>query len=204
MTSTAHQMVRLGDGRDLRIRRPDIDSDQSRMIEFFSKLPRSLRNYLRYNVTKPELLRRRLSMVDERDHFRLIAEIDGKVVGDGSMDREPFGWTHHIAHVRTVVDPEFKSLGIDTLLLRRLVEFGKECGVDRFFSEVIKEHTEMIRTLENEGFVMELTLKDYAKDIKGRLRDVVVMSNDQTTVWKRLEEHIEELDIRMHSLYRGA
>lgn len=197
------QEIRLSDGRELRVRRPEREVDRDKMIEFFSRLPRNLRNYLRYNVTNPELLDKRLKMVDQRDHFRLIAEIDGVIVGDGSMDREPFGWTHHIAHVRTVVSPEVKHLGVATILLRRLVEFGKECGVDRFFSEVIKEHTEMIQTFENEGFVLESTLKDYAKDLKGRLHDVVVLSNDQTTVWKRLEEHIEELDIRMPNIYRG-
>jgi len=30
------------------------------------------------------------------------------------------------------------------------------------------------------------------------------MSNDQTTVWRRLEERIEELDIRMQRIYGGA
>lgn len=196
--------VRLTDDRILCIRRPDIDRDQEKMIEFFAQLPRAFRNYLRYNVTNPKLLRQRLEMVDERDHWRLIAEIDGKIVGDGSMDREPFGWTHHIAHVRTVIGQNVTHLGIGTIMLRRLVEIGRSAGVDRFYSEVIKEHGEMIKALEDEGFVYESTRMQYAKDLKGRLHDVVVMSNDQSTMWNRLQEHIEKLDINMQNIHRGA
>ena len=104
----------LKDGRKLIVRQPEIETDQERMMGFFAELPRDRRNYLRYNVTNPELLKRRLSIVDEQDHWRLIAEVDGKIVGDGSMDREPLGWSHHIADVRIVVAPYEIGTGIGT------------------------------------------------------------------------------------------
>ena len=202
--NTARQTIHLPDNRELIIRQPETEMDGEKMIAFFAQLPRELRNYLRYNVMNPELFRERLKMVDGRNHWRLIAEIDGVVIGDGTMDREPFGWTHHVAHVRTVVCPQSLHLGIGTILLRCLVEIGRSSGIDRFYSEVIKEHKEMIRNLREEGFVDEAVLRDYAKDLKGRLHDVVVMSNDQSAVWNRLEEHIDALDIKMTSIHRGA
>ena len=199
---TETQLIRLADGRELELRKPQPDRDLEAMIAFFSSLPRQLRNYLRYNVTNVELCRKRLESVDEKIHWRLIAELEGVIVGEGSMDREPFAWTHHIAHVRTVVKPEAKSLGIATLLLRRLVELGSGSGVERFYSEVIKEHTEMIQILEKEGFAHETTRKSYARDLKGKLHDVVVMANDQSAVWRKLEEHVEALDVGIPKIYR--
>ncbi len=198
------EIIRLADDRELTVRKPTVSEDKERLIAFFSGLPRGLRNYLRYNVTNPDLCQRRLELVDGKDHWRLIAELDGDIMGEGSMDREPFGWTHHIAHLRIVVEPTAVRLGIGTILLRRLVELGRSAGIERFYSEVIKEHTEMISALEQEGFVYEATRKDYAKDLKGKLHDVVIMSNDQSAVWSKLEEHIEEMDIRMPAIHRGA
>jgi len=196
--------IKLADGREVIIRKPDPDQDWERLLKFFTKLPRRLRSYLRYNVTDAELCRKRLELVDEHDHWRLIAELEGEIVAEGAMDREPFGWTHHLAHVRTVVDPEVANLGINTILLRRFVQLGRTEGIERFYSEVLREHMDMIRALEKEGFVYETTRRDYAKDIKGRLHDVVILSNDQSAVWRKLRENVEELDIQMSSINRGA
>jgi len=202
--STKEQVVNLAGGQELTVRQPIPERDLDRLTEFFKRLPNQLRSYLRYNVTDPELCRKRLELVDEKDHWRLVAELHGNIVGEGALDREPFGWTHHLAHVRIVVEPNVRQLGIGTVLLRRLVELGKVASVERFYCEVIKEHTEMIDTLEKEGFVYEITRKDYAKDIRGQLHDVIVLSNDQSKVWRKLEEHINELDIKMPRIFYGA
>jgi RimJ/RimL family protein N-acetyltransferase len=196
--------IKLAGGREVIVRKPDADRDWERLVDFFGRLPRRLRSYLRYNVMDPELCRKRLKLVDEQDHWRLIAELDDRIVAEGSMDREPFGWTHHLAHVRTVIDPEAANLGIGTVLLRRFVQISRTEGIERFYSEVLREHADMIASLEKEGFVYETTRRDYAKDIKGRLHDVVILSNDQSAVWRKLRENVEEMDIQMSSVFRGA
>ena len=98
--------------------------DLERLATFMSSLPLKSRNYLRYDVTNIEILRRRLDEVDGKDHFRLIAVFEDRIVGDITMDREPFGWTRHAAQIRGVVDSKFSDGELGTVLFQALVQLG--------------------------------------------------------------------------------
>lgn len=191
----------LADGREVVVREPDPDADVDRLVEFLSGLPADTRQYLRYNVTERETARRRLGQVDSRDHWRLLAEIDGTIVGDATMDRELFNWTRHVAEMRCVVEPEFGRLGVDQLLLGALIRLGRKAGLERVITEVLAVQKDRIEILEGEGFVYEFTRKKYAKDTRGKLHDVVVLSNDLESLWKNLAEQFEEMDIRLSRFY---
>lgn len=196
--------VRLADSRELVIRQPKTEKDLDRLVAFFSKLPPQVRNYLRYNVESAAFCRHRLDSVDGRDHWRLIAELDGEIVGDATMDREPFGWTRHMAELRAVVDPECENLGIESILYSQLAELGSAAKVERLFVEVLEDHRGLVRILEEEGFIKEGILKHRAKDQKGKLHDVVLLSNDLETVWRSLEDRLSDLDLKLHNAYRAV
>lgn len=189
--------------QDLVIRVPDASKDLNRLAEFFASLPRSLQNTLRYNVLDKQLLRQRLEQIDGTDHWRLIAEIGGKIVGDATMDREPFGWTRHVAEVRAVVDPQYSLLEIEAALFKELAAMGDKAGIERLFTEVMKGQNKLIAALEKIGFVYEATRRKYAKDLYGRLHDVILMSNDLNKVWRSLARHIEELDTQPSRTMEG-
>ncbi len=194
--------VRLADGRELAVRQPEIGTDLEKLVVFFSKLPPQVKNYLRYNVDDKTFCHHRLDSVDGRDHWRLIAELDGEIVGDATMDREPFGWTRHMAELRAVVDPKRENLGIESILFNQLAELGAASKVERLFVEVLEEHRGLVSILEKEGFAKEGILKHRAKDQRGRLHDVVIMSNDLETVWKSLEDRLSDMDLKLHNAYR--
>jgi ribosomal protein S18 acetylase RimI-like enzyme len=200
MTSQG-DVFRLGDNRKVIVRVPDHESDLEQLVDFFAKLPAEVRNYLRYDVTDIDPCRRRLKQVDGVDHWRVIAELDGRIVGDVTMDREPYGWSRHVAELRGVVHPEYRYLGIEPILLNQLVKMGSQAGIERLFTVVRADQRDMIDILEKEGFVYEFLRRKYAKDLRGKLRDVVVMSNDIDSVWKQLAEQLEEMDIRISRFY---
>jgi GNAT superfamily N-acetyltransferase len=188
---------------DIVIRVPTVSKDLNSLAEFFASLPRSLQNTMRYNVLDRELLRQRLGQIDGTDHWRLIAEMGGKIVGDATMDREPFGWTRHVAEVRAVVDPQYSLLDIEAALFKELAAMGDRAGIERLFTEVMKGQNKLIRSLEQIGFVYEATRRKYAKDLEGRLHDVILMSNDLNKVWRSLARHIEELDTQPSRTMEG-
>jgi ribosomal protein S18 acetylase RimI-like enzyme len=200
MTSQSN-VFRLGDNRKVIVRVPDPDVDLEPLVEFLAGLPPEARNYLRYDVNDLDTCRRRLKQVDDVDHWRVIAELDGLIVGDVTMDREPYGWSRHVAELRGVVHPKYRYLGIEPILLNQLVKSGAKAGIERLFTVVRADQREMIEIFEKEGFAYEFTRRKYAKDLRGKLKDVVVMSNDLDKVWKQLADQLEEMDIRISRFY---
>ncbi len=189
---------RLNDasGTEIVVRQPVIQDDLNRLVEFFGNLPAEERNYLRYHVTDRELVRQRLQQVDGTNHWRLIMECGGEIIADGTLDREPFQWTRHVAEVRAVFSERAKQLQVGPHLFNELVELGSAAGIELLFTEVMEEQKELIAMLQEAGFAYELIRKRYAKDMHGDLHDVIIMSNDLGSVWKHLTELIEEMELR--------
>lgn len=195
--------VALNDGRVMKLFEPKADRDLDRLVGFLSGLPADERNNMRYNVTDRVYGRKRLEMVDRIDHWRLLAEVDGRVVGDATMDRSLYGWTRHVADIRCAVDRGVEACGGRAILLRALVEIGATAGIERLCSEALDSQPDLMKSLEGLGFTREVVRRRYAKDLKGEYHDVVVMSNDREPVWRRLSETLEEMDIRVHRMYGG-
>lgn len=189
----------LNDGRELVIRQPKGEEDLKKLVRFLSGLPADLRNTLRYNVADQETCRFRLGQLDDKNHWRLIAELNGVIVGDATMDREPFAWTRHVAQLRCVVEPGFQQFGVGQVLFDELVGLGPDAGIERLYTEVMAEQTDLIVMLEKSGFSFEARRNKYAKDPSGKLHDLIIMSNDLDSVWKRLDEQLVEMDIRIYS-----
>lgn len=173
------------------IRIPDPEADLWSLVGFLSSLPEEQRIYLRYDVTRPEGCLARLKQVDGRHHFRLIAEVDGRIVADGTLDREVFFWSRHMAELRCVFSQEAIDLGVGPLLIHDLVGLGHQVhDIEILFTEVMPEQRELIQMMTDAGFVYEATRKRAAKDIHGRTHDLQIYSNDLERVWERLEEQI--------------
>jgi hypothetical protein len=194
-----HKVVtcRLTDGREVLIRRPLVEQDLEKLLAFYAQLPAAVKNHLRYDVGQNrDVGLKRLAQLDSQNHWRLIAELeDGSFVADGTMDRDMFGWTRYIADIRIVVETKYENLGLREALCEELVMLAQKAGVERIETEVLAEHASFITFLEQQGFSREVVRKAYAKGVDGKLHDVIIMSNKLEDVWKRLEDHIQELDI---------
>lgn len=186
----------LPGGQTLSVRQPDARADLHDLVGFFNRLPEESRMHLRYNVTDPEACRRRLEQLDGENHWRLVAEMDGEIVGDATMDRRPDAWARHVAELRGVVHPERQRLGIGPILFGELVEIVSAAGIERLVCEVLGRDLQRIETMEAIGFVREAVLKNYARDLHGRLQDLILMTINLEDAWKSLLEQLEELDVR--------
>ena len=85
-------VLTLHDGREVQIRQPGLE-DLEKLMAFLTRLPDDIKQYLRYNVHNHEILSRRLKEVDSDNHWRLVAELDGRIIADGTLDRDAYGWT---------------------------------------------------------------------------------------------------------------
>lgn len=186
----------LANEKELIVRQPNVQDDLERFHGFIKSLPSEKRNYLRYDVTDIDLCRERMSASNGTENWRLFAEMDGEIVASGTLDREPHGWTRHVAELRCLVSPAANHMGIGIVLIQELVGLGSKAGIQRLFAEALKEQKGVQDKLLAAGFEYEATRRKYAKDASGRLHDVVIMSNDLDAVWKALGETIHELDLR--------
>ena len=170
--------------------------DLERLASFLSSIPKANRTYLRYDVTDIEILRARLDQLDGKDHFRLIAETKDRIVGDITMDREPYGWTRHAAQIRGVIDPSFSGDDLGAVLFQALVQLGDEVGIELLYTQVMPQQKDLVEILGQAGFEKSATLRHFAKDLRGRPQDLHVYTNDLRAVWERLGHLLEEMDLR--------
>lgn len=201
--STERTIRTLADGRPITIRQVSEPEDADRLYAFFVELPASLRNYLRYDVADRELFDCRMRQLDGTSHWRLIAEVDGRIVGEATMDREPFGWTRHVAELRAVVAPSLANQDLRALLLHELVRIARRAGIGRVFTEVLAVQSDLVAALAAMGFEREAFRRNYARDLKDQLHDVVLLSNDLEAVWEQLQEMVDETDIRIERTLSG-
>ena len=81
------EKVKLKDGTEVNIRPLERgDADRSRV--FFLNLPEEDRAYLRVDVTDKDFVRRRYDAMASGKIVRLIAEVDGEIIADGSLTRD--------------------------------------------------------------------------------------------------------------------
>lgn len=187
----------LHSGRQILVRPVEPEKDLDKIVAFLSDLAESERNFLRYRATDREISRQRLAQLDDENHFRLVAEIDGELVGDATLDREIFAWTQHVGKMRGVVASKYQDQGIGTILFRELVQVAEDAHMERLVCEVVAEQKGIIKILERIGFVHEATLAKFVKDQHGTKHDMLIMTNDLIAIWEQIAHELEVMDIKM-------
>ncbi|MEE9124920.1 MAG: GNAT family N-acetyltransferase [candidate division NC10 bacterium] len=168
---------KLHDGTEV-VLRLMVEEDQRALFEFFQRVPKEDRLFLRDDVSDPKTIQAWANELDYDRVLPLLALIDGKVVGDATLHRRQGGWTAHVGRVRLVVDPQYRQRGLGTLLIRELVEIGKGLELDRLVVELTGTQQAALSAFRHLGFARVAVLNQHIKDQAGRPQDLVIMIND--------------------------
>ena len=155
-----------------------VKKDQQALYEFFQRVPKEDRLFLREDVSKPATIQ---SWVDELDYERvlpLVALMDGKVVGDATLHRRAIGWTRHLGKVRLVIDPQYRQKGLGSLLIKELKEIAKGLKLERLVVELMGSQQAALAAFRHLGFERAAVLYHHVKDRAGRPQDLVIMVHD--------------------------
>jgi ribosomal protein S18 acetylase RimI-like enzyme len=153
--------------------RPIEPGDEPALTRFFARIPEADRTFLKEDVDDPEVV----AAWARPGPARVIAIEDGEVVG--SVAVVPLhGWSSHVGEVRLVVDPDERGRGIGGALARQAVLAAVELGLAKLVVEVISDQTALIGMFRGLGFEPEALLADHVRDRAGRIRDLMVLSND--------------------------
>jgi RimJ/RimL family protein N-acetyltransferase len=186
--------MRIRDGSTITVR-PLSTEDGPALLAFYRGMPEEDRQYLREDVTNPEVIKRRIADLDHTKISSLIAEKDGRIIGLARLHFNEYGWRKRMADIRCAVAREYQKKGIGTMLMRQLLSHAEEKGVERISAEMLDSQVAIQKVFRRLGFSKVGELKDYATDIVGKRHNLVVMVNDVSQLWETMEQLLVDYDV---------
>ncbi len=177
------KQMKLKDGTRV-IVRPMIAEDEQALVDFFKSIPSEDISYLRDNVKNPDVIHKWVEALNYDMTLPLIAEINGKIIGDCTLHQNRGGWMSHIGVVRCVIHPQHRGKGLATLLVDEMVQVALDSGIQKLQGEFMAEQKQPMTVFEKMGFVRIATLPQHVVDINGVAHDLHIYVYDL-----RAEEH---------------
>jgi RimJ/RimL family protein N-acetyltransferase len=168
--------------------RPLQASDEAALLAFFCRLSPEDRQFLRDDVTRPELIHAWCQEIDYDRVLPILAECGGRIVGDATLHRRPAGWMRHLGEIRVVTDPFYRRRGLASILAREVFYVALQAGLDKMVAEVGADQLAAIKVFEKLGFRQEGRLIGQIMDLQGRRHDLVVLTTDIPVLMQKLEE----------------
>ena len=163
------------DGAQMTIR-PMLPEDQDALLDFFRSIPPEDRFYLKDDVTDPHVLARWAQGLDYSRALPLLAFLDGKIVGDGTLHHRRAGARQHIGEVRVVVHPAYRDRGVGRGLLHKLIDIAGDKGLKQLMFEVVADTEPAARhTAQVLGFIPVAVLPAHVCDSRGNPHDLIIM-----------------------------
>jgi len=179
--------IMIKDGTRVTLRLMEKD-DVTKLLDFFRALPEEDRRFLKEDVTQEEVVRRWADELNYDRIFPIVAEVEGKIVGDATLHRPLYGWSKHVGEIRMVVAKEYQRKGLGTALARELYRYALDKGVEKIVAQVMEGQLGAIKAFERLGFKKEATLKEHVTDLEGKKRGLIIMANHVEDLWRRMEE----------------
>lgn len=188
--------VKLKDGTKVLIKSLTIE-DLDNSVRFFRALPEEDRAYLRVDVTKRDIVRKRIETIEPAKIVRLVAVYNNEIIADGALEFEADTWKKHVAELRLIVARPFQHKGLGTLLAHELFSIALNKKVEDVVVKFMGPQVRPRRIFKKLGFHQDAVLRGFVKDIKGQKQDLVIMRCDIDSVWLKIE------DLLVESEYRG-
>ncbi|MEE8417228.1 MAG: GNAT family N-acetyltransferase, partial [candidate division Zixibacteria bacterium] len=168
--------------------------DLDKSLAFFRALPKEDRAYLRVDVTKRDVVERRINAMESEEVNRLVAVVDGEIVADGSLEREHQEWKKHIAELRLIVAHPYQRKGLGLLMARELFALGASKKVEEILVRIMAPQVGALSIFKRLGFHQDAVLHDYVKDIDGEKHDLILMRCDLESLWRKLGDFMTDFD----------
>lgn len=172
------------------------DHDVDGSHAFFAALPEADRRYLRTDVTRRELVERRIQDVTAGRVVRLVAIAGGSIVGDGSLEMVGHGWGDGVAEIRLIIARPFQGRGLGTVMARELYLQAAAQRVERIVVRVMAPQTRALAVFRRLGFEEEFVIPAHIRDREGVWQDMVIMRCNLEAAWRKVESAVDETDLR--------
>ena len=164
-------------------------ADQAAVLEFAQKLPVHDLLFLPRDISEPRVLAAWIKEIERGAIVSLLAVKDGKVVGCGTLVRDPLSWSPHVGEIRNVVSSEARGQGVGRALSQETFALALSAGLEKLVVQMTVDQTGAIAIFEGLGFKAEALLRDHVRDKAGQKHDIVVLGHNVAQVRAQLEAY---------------
>ncbi len=176
LRQTYPRTTRLG---DLQVTfRKMVAADRGAMLAFTRSLPEQDLLFLRWDITRGEVVDEWIRFLADGRTVTLVAEDAGRIVGYCSLHRSDILWTRHLGEVRLLVGSSLRGKGLGGALARQLLAIAKTTGLHKLVAQMMTTQRDAQSLFHHLGFIPEASLHDWAIDRNGRTHDLIVMSRE--------------------------
>jgi RimJ/RimL family protein N-acetyltransferase len=184
--------VTLKDGSKVTMR-PVVREDEEALYQFFKVMSKEDRLYLRDDVANREIINGWMENIDYEKVLPILAVDGEKIVADATLHRNPHGWMRHVGEIRMSVAGSHRGKGLARIIAAEIYQQAVGFGLDKLVAEMLTIQKNAQRVFERLGFQEEAVLKNHGMDATGKKHDLIIMSNDVTTLWENWTEFSESV-----------
>jgi RimJ/RimL family protein N-acetyltransferase len=184
-TYPLHVTTEAGD-IELRMMGP---ADEALVLAFAQKLPVHDLLFLPRNISEPKVLAAWIKEIERGSITSLLAVKSGRVVGCGTIVRDPLSWSPHVGEIRNVVSPDVRGQGVGRALSQETFALALSVGLEKLLVQMTVDQTGAIAIFEGLGFKAEALLRDHVRDLAGNKHDIVVLAHNVAQVRAQMESY---------------
>jgi L-amino acid N-acyltransferase YncA len=155
--------------------RPLKKDDEKEFHQFFLDVPAEERLFIKHCVTEPQVIRDWCENIDLGRNFPLLAVVDQKIVGCGTLHQQFGGWKRHVGRVSVLVLPKYRGRGLARAMVTEITHLSRNVGLGFIEAEFIGEQEAAIKMFALLGFSNLARIEDYVKDMQAVNHDYVLM-----------------------------
>jgi RimJ/RimL family protein N-acetyltransferase len=159
------------------------------VLDFAQALPTHDLLFLPRNISQPKVLSAWIGEIERGAIISILAVKDSRVVGCGTLVRDPHSWSPHVGEIRMVVASEVRGLGVGRALSQETFALALSAGLEKLTVQMTVDQQAAIALFESLGFRAEALLRDHVRDVDGKTHDIVVLGHNIAQVQAQLEAY---------------
>jgi RimJ/RimL family protein N-acetyltransferase len=164
-------------------------SDEAAVLDFARGLPVHDLLFLPRDISEPKVLSAWIKEIERGAITSLLAVKAGRVVGCGTLVRDPLSWSPHVGEIRNVVASDVRGHGVGRALSQEIFALALGAGLERLVAQMTVDQTGAIAIFEGLGFKAEALLRDHVRDKAGKTHDIVVLGHNAAQVRAQMEAY---------------
>jgi RimJ/RimL family protein N-acetyltransferase len=165
-------------------------ADEAAVLAFAQRLPTHDLLFLPRNISQPKVLVAWINEIERGAITSLLAVRDGKVVGCGTLVRDPHSWSPHVGEIRMVVSSDVRGQGVGRALSQETFALALgAAGLEKLVVQMTVDQQAAIALFEGLGFKAEALLRDQVRDASGKKHDIVVLGHNIAQFGAQLEAY---------------
>ena len=163
--------------------------DEPAVLDFARKLPVHDLLFLPRNISEAKVLSAWITEIERGAITSLLAVKNGKVVGCGTLVRDPYSWSPHVGEIRMVVSLDVRGQGVGRVLLQEAFILALNAGLEKLSVQMTVDQKSAVALFESLGFKAEALLRDHVRGIDGKKHDIVVLGHHVALVQAQMEAY---------------